>query len=149
MTIGPERLAASAGIAVRKLSVWLSGKESTIATSPTISASTAAASATEPDGSLHLRTNGDLSQRISGTWRAVLTGGRASRIVAPFKSTVQTGNGSAQSVAHGLGVVPSLVMIIGYDLTGGAYVVTEGTHTSTNVVVTVTNGEKYVVIAYA
>jgi hypothetical protein len=98
---------------------------------------------------LHLRTNGDLSQRISGTWRAVLTGGRASRIVAPFKSTVQTGNGSAQSVAHGLGVVPSLVLIVGYDLTGGAYVVTEGTHTSTNVVVTVTNGEKYVVIAYA
>ena len=139
MTIGPERMAAAAGIAVRKLSVWLSGKESTIATSPTITADTAAASATEPDGSLHLRTNGDLSQRISGTWRAVLTGGRASRIVAPFKSTVQTGNG----------VVPSLVMIIGYDLTGGAYVVTEGTHTSTNVVVTVTNGEKYVVIAYA
>ena len=149
MTIGPERMAAAAGIAVRKLSVWLSGKESTIATSPTITADTAAASATEPDGSLHLRTNGDLSQRISGTWRAVLTGGRASRIVAPFKSTVQTGTGSAQNVAHGLGVVPSLVMIIGYDLTGGAYVVTEGTHTSTNVVVTVTNGEKYVVIAYA
>lgn len=149
MTIGPERMAAAAGIAVRKLSVWLSGKESTIATSPTITADTAAASATEPDGSLHLRTNGDLSQRISGTWRAVLIGGRASRIVAPFKSTVQTGTGSAQNVAHGLGVVPSLVMIIGYDLTGGAYVVTEGTHTSTNVVVTVTNGEKYVVIAYA
>jgi hypothetical protein len=149
MTIGPERMAAAAGIAVRKLSVWLSGKESTIATSPTITADTAAASAGEPDGSLHLRTNGDLSQRISGTWRAVLTGGRASRIVAPFKSTVQTGTGSAQNVAHGLGVVPSLVLIIGYDLTGGAYVVTEGTHTSTNVVVTVTNGEKYVVIAYA
>jgi len=149
MTIGPERMAAAAGIAVRKLSVWLSGKESTIATSPTITADTAAASATEPDGSLHLRTNGDLSQRISGTWRAVLTGGRASRIVAPFKSTVQTGTGSAQNVAHGLGVVPSLVLIIGYDLTGGAYVVTEGTHTSTNVVVTVTNGEKYVVIAYS
>jgi hypothetical protein len=149
MTIGPERMAAAAGIAVRKLSVWLSGKESTIATSPTITADTAAASATEPDGSLHLRTNGDLSQRISGTWRAVLIGGRASRIVAPFKSTVQTGTGSAQNVAHGLGVVPSLVMIIGYDLTGGAYVVTEGTHTSTNVVVTVTNGEKYVVIAYS
>jgi hypothetical protein len=52
-------------------------------------------------------------------------------------------------VAHGLGVVPSLVLIIGYDLTGGAYVVTEGVHTSTNVVVTVTTGEKYVVIAYA
>jgi len=149
MTIGPERMAAAAGIAVRKLSVWLSGKESTIATSPTITADTAAASAGEPDGSLHLRTNGDLSQRISGTWRAVLTGGRASRIVAPFKSTVQTGTGSAQNVAHGLGVVPSLVLIIGYDLTGGAYVVTEGVHTSTNVVVTVTNGEKYVVIAYA
>ena len=46
-------------------------------------------------------------------------------------------------------MVPSLVVVVPYDLTGGAYVVTEGTHTTTNVLVTVTNGEKYVVIAYA
>ena len=149
MTIGPERLAASAGIAVRKLSVWLSGKESTIATSPTVSAGTGAASGTEPNGSLYLRTNGDLAQRISGAWVTAISGGRASRVTAPFKSTEQTGNGSPQNVAHGLGVTPSLVLILPSNLTGGAYVVVEGTHTSTNVVVTVTNGEKYIVVAYA
>ena len=46
-------------------------------------------------------------------------------------------------------MTPSVVMIIPSNLTGGAYVVTEGTHTSTNVVVTVTSGEKYLVVAYA
>jgi hypothetical protein len=149
MTIGPERLAASAGIAVRKLAVWLSGKEATIATSPTLSAGTGAASAAEPNGSLYLRTNGDLAQRISGAWSTVLSSGRALRVTAPFKSTEQTGTGSSQSIAHGLGVVPSVVMIQASNLTGGPYVVVEGTHTTTNVLVTVTTGEKYIVVAYA
>jgi len=40
-------------------------------------------------------------------------------------------------------------VVVPYDLTGGAYVVTEGVHTTTNVVVTVTNGEKFIVLAYA
>lgn len=149
MTIGPERLAASAGIAVRKLSVWLSGKESTIATSPTLSAGTGAASASEPNGSVYLRTNGDIVGRRGGAWEVLMSAGRASRVTAPFKSTEQTGNGSSQSIAHGLGVVPALVLVIPSNLTGGAYAVTEGTHTSTNVLVTVTTGEKYLVVAYA
>lgn len=117
--------------------------------SPSISAGTGVASTSEPNGSLYLRTNGDITQRISGGWVTALSGGRASRVTAPFKSTEQTGNGSSQNVAHGLGVVPSLVLIIPSNLTGGAYVVVEGTHTSTNVLVTVTNGEKYLVVAYA
>jgi hypothetical protein len=69
-----------------------------------------------------------------------------------FKSTEQTGNGSAQSIAHGLGVVPGLVLIIPTDTapaTTGAYTMTEGVHTGTNVVVTVTTGKKYVVLAIA
>ncbi len=117
--------------------------------SPSISAGTGAASTSEPNGSVYLRTNGDIAQRISGAWVTALSGGRAARVAAPFKSTEQTGNGSPQNVAHGLGVTPSLVVIIPSNLTGGAYVVTEGTHTSTDVVVTVTNGEKYLVVAYA
>ena len=117
--------------------------------SPAITATTGAPSASEPNGSINLRTNGDIAQRISGAWVTALSGGRAARVAAPFKSTEQTGNGSPQNVAHGLGVTPSVVMIIPSNLTGGAYVVTEGTHTSTNVVVTVTNGEKYLVVAYA
>lgn len=69
-----------------------------------------------------------------------------------FKSSEQTGTGSAQSIAHGLGSTPSLVMVFPTDTsvaTAGQYVVTEGTHTSTNVVVTVTTGKKYVVVAFA
>lgn len=67
-----------------------------------------------------------------------------------FISTEQTGNGGSQSIAHGLGATPSKVFIIPTDLnpaTTGDFTVTEGTHTSTNVVVTVTNGKKYKVFA--
>jgi len=66
-----------------------------------------------------------------------------------FKSTEQTGTGSAQNIAHGLGVTPGLVMVYPTDTTTGEYVVTEGSHTSTNVVVTVTTGKKYRVVAFA
>lgn len=68
---------------------------------------------------------------------------------AEFKSTEQTGNGAEQSVAHGLAKKPDQVLIIPSNLTGGAYVVTEGNHDSTNVKVTVTSGEKYIVWAKA
>lgn len=70
---------------------------------------------------------------------------------AMFISTEQTGNGSAQSIAHGLGVVPSAVFVSPTDLTPetvGQYSVVEGTHTTTNVVVTVTTGKKYKVMAW-
>lgn len=70
---------------------------------------------------------------------------------AQFISTEQTGTGSAQNIAHGLGVVPSKVFVAPTDLTPatvGQYVVTEGTHTTTNVVVTVTTSKKFKVIAW-
>lgn len=69
-----------------------------------------------------------------------------------FVSTEQTGNGSAQSIAHGLGLVPAAVLIVPTDLTPatvGSYSAVEGTHTATNVVVTVTSGKKYKVWAFA
>lgn len=68
-----------------------------------------------------------------------------------FKSSEQTGTGSSQNIAHGLGVAPSLVMVYPTDLTPGTdgdYTFTEGSHTSTNVVVTVTNGKKFMVVAF-
>lgn len=65
-----------------------------------------------------------------------------------FKSSDLTGTGAAQNVAHGLGVVPGLVMVYPAD-SGDNYVATEGTHTSTNVVVTVTTGKKFRVVAFA
>jgi len=69
-----------------------------------------------------------------------------------FKSVELTGTGSAQNVAHGLAVVPGLVMVYPTDTsaeTEGVYVASEGTHTSTNVVVTVTSGKKFRVVAFA
>lgn len=69
-----------------------------------------------------------------------------------FKSVELTGTGSAQNTAHGLGSVPALVIVYPTDtsaVTEGVYVATEGTHTSTEVVVTVTSGKKYRVVAFA
>ena len=69
-----------------------------------------------------------------------------------FVSAEQTGTGSAQNIAHGLGVVPALVMVAPTDTapaTVGVYTVTEGTHDATNVIVTCTSGKKYKVLAIA
>lgn len=67
-----------------------------------------------------------------------------------FLSAVQTGNGSQQSIAHGLGAVPAGVLVTCVDNSGSSYAftVTEGTHDATNVKVTVTTGAKYKVLAW-
>jgi len=66
-----------------------------------------------------------------------------------FLSAEQTGTGAEQSIAHGLGVTPSLVLIIitGSPTTYAALTVTEGVHDATNVKVTVTTDWKYKVFA--
>lgn len=69
--------------------------------------------------------------------------------VPKFQSTVQTGTGSQQSIPHGLGVVPSLVLVSVYNndsLT--AFSVVEGSHDATNLYVTATSGISYKVIAF-
>jgi hypothetical protein len=62
-----------------------------------------------------------------------------------FTSTEVTCTGSAQNVAHGLGRTPRFVMIspteLPADLAAG-FDISEGTHTSTNVVFTGTSGAK-------
>ncbi len=81
-----------------------------------------------------------------------VTGPLGAANLALFVSTEQTGTGAAQNIAHGLGVVPSKVFVAPTDtspVTVGAYTVTEGAHTSTNVVVTVTSGKKFKVLALA
>lgn len=68
-----------------------------------------------------------------------------------FKSAELTGTGAAQNVAHGLGRVPSFVLVIPTDLTPatvGAYSVVEGAHNATNVIVTVTLSKKFRVFAW-
>jgi hypothetical protein len=64
-----------------------------------------------------------------------------------FVSTLQTGNASEQSVSHGLGRIPTRVLISVYDSGTGVFSVVEGTHTTTVVKVTVTSGVKYKVYA--
>lgn len=84
-------------------------------------------------------------------WYAVGTLTAKAQAVAPasvFLSTEQTGNGAPQNVAHGLGAVPALVFVVPSDITGGAFAVVYGSHTSTNAIITATTGEKYRVVAF-
>lgn len=74
----------------------------------------------------------------------------ATSVTGKFQSTVQTGTGSAQSIAHGLGVTPSLVYVSIYNTNGVSlpFAITEGSHTSTNIIVTVTTNVQFKVIAF-
>ena len=144
MSAGPIRFRSAVGAAFRKLTIWTAPSEEKIATSPTLTSGSGAPSATEPNGSVYLRTNGAAAStiyaRVSGAW--------VPPSPATFLSAEITGNGSAQSTAHGLATVPALVFAIPSNMTAGAFVVAYGTHTDTNAIVTVTNGEKYRVIAF-
>jgi hypothetical protein len=76
---------------------------------------------------------------------------QATKLNGVFASAEQTGNGSEQSVAHGLAVIPSKVLIAVTDNTAivdGRFAVVEGTHTTSAVKVTVTSGVKYKVLAF-
>ena len=65
-----------------------------------------------------------------------------------FVSTEQTGTGSSQNVAHGLSGTPSAVLVsVTEDPAGTGFDVAEGAHDGTNVVVTVTTGVKFKVLA--
>ena len=141
---GPLRFRDAAGVAIRKLSVWTGATEALISTSPTVTSGSGAPSATEPNGSVYLRTNGSsastLYVRVSGAWVPTSP--------ATFLSAEITGDWSAQSTAHGLATVPTLVFAIPSDITGGAFAVAYGTHTTTNAIATVTTGEKYRIVAF-
>jgi len=71
--------------------------------------------------------------------------------LAVFVSTEQTGTGSSQDVAHGLGVTPSAVIITLTEFGAAENPnVAEGTHDATNVKVTVASGTtKFKVFAWA
>lgn len=88
---------------------------------------------------------------FSGTaWTVTAAPAGASSLqgAAVFKSTEQTGSGAPQTVAHGLGSTPALFYAVPSNLTGGAYVVSAESADATNVTLTVTNGEKYKVVAF-
>lgn len=54
--------------AFNDLVIWTSTNPNDVATSPTLSSGSGAPSASEVDGSLYLRTNGSLYQRVSSAW---------------------------------------------------------------------------------
>ena len=70
---------------------------------------------------------------------------------AMFVSAERVATGVAENIAHGLGGAPSVVFVSVTDtaaqVTG--YTVAEGAHDGTNVVLTVTTGVKYKVMAWA
>ena len=102
-----------------------------------------------PNGTKPVGAFTQAAQAGDATGRVVLN---ATALQPIFVSTEQTGTGAAQNIAHGLGVVPSFVFVAPTDLTPatvGSYSVVEGVHTNTNVVVTVTTGKKFKVIAFA
>jgi len=67
--------------------------------------------------------------------------------ISYFKSASTTGTGGAQNIAHGLGRVPALVIVIPQTNSATNVSIIEGTHTSTNVVVTVPNTTTFRVVA--
>jgi len=71
-----------------------------------------------------------------------------SKDIGIFVSAVQTGAAGAMNIPHTLGKVPSQVLVVPVDTSSdGVFTVTEGTHTSTNIVVTVTATKKFKVLA--
>lgn len=70
-------------------------------------------------------------------------------MVSFFKSTVQTGTGASQSIAHGLSRVPKITLTYPVQNAAGTFnwQAAEGTPDSTNHQVSATSGLKYVVFA--
>lgn len=88
-------------------------------------------------------TNG--SEQVTVGKPVLFAGGLAS--ACKFTSTEQTGTGSSQNIAHGLGSTPSLVWWSPSSLSGNACTFVPGAHDSTNIKMTVSSGEKYYVFA--
>lgn len=87
-------------------------------------------------------------QGLQGPQGDVGPQGPAGAAVTAFSSSEQTGTGVSQSIAHTLGAIPAHVMISITDSTG-AFSIVEGVHTATDILVTVTTGAKFKVLALA
>ena len=67
--------------------------------------------------------------------------------ISYFKSTEQTGTGTEQSIAHGLGRTPALVLVIPTKVMLAADTFVTGVADGTNAKATVSTNSKYIVIA--
>jgi hypothetical protein len=68
-------------------------------------------------------------------------------VVTPQVLGEFTGTGAAQSLPHTLGKVPAAVLV-GLTSVATTAAVVEGTHTASNVLVTVTSGAKFKVLVF-
>ncbi len=116
---------------------------------------TAGALATTPSTTSPVRVGRVVSMSDSNLTKVLYVDARIVTVVPSgprvFVSAEQTGTGSAQNVAHGFGVIPFAVIATPTDLTPatvGSYSAVMGSHDATNVVVTVTTGKKYVIVAF-
>ena len=100
-----------------------------------------------------------ISDKIKRTLNTVVQGAKLGDIIqsaqtdltnirAPFVSTEQTGNGSAQNIAHGLATTPSNWLVEVTAVASGANTFVKGTADGTNCPVTATTGSKYRVWAW-
>lgn len=65
-----------------------------------------------------------------------------------FQSAVRTATGALETIPHGLGATPKVVLAAVQDANGATNItIVEGAHTSTNLLVTVTLNAKYKIIA--
>lgn len=66
-----------------------------------------------------------------------------------FMSTEQTGTGSQQTIAHPFGSIPSIVFFVPSEHLSSVNVnIDAGTHTSSNILVTASNGLKFFAVAF-
>lgn len=161
---------SSAGIWLRKAGAWVAAAvQGATASFTTLTATTAVSTDTvsERTSAAGVTVDGVLLKDAQVTTDVILEAtaasgvtvdgclikdGRAAALATAsiFTSTEQTGTGSAQNVAHGFGTVPTAVWWsiseAGTGLSGGLDVA-PGTHTTTNVVLTVTSGIKFYVHA--
>lgn len=127
-------------------------KATTVATANSL-IGVAAAAAGNPSATGLVRLNGGGIGAGDSVSTAELEDGSVTlEKAAVFVSIETTATGSEQSIAHGLGVVPSAVLVVPTELAadlGSGYDAAEGTHTSTDVLVTVTADAKFKILAWA
>ena len=111
--------------------------------------STKLASASVTAGAIAVGGVSAANQLASGvvTNSAIAAGSVQASNIVFFKSTEQTGTGSSQNIAHGLGSVPGLVFVQVTGLASATDTFVEGAHDSTNVKMTVSAGAKFKVVA--
>lgn len=111
------------------------------------------AAAVTPSGDVTMSNAGVTAIGATKVTTAMLAAAAVTKAkMAIYISAERTATGNEETIEHGLGATPSAVFCVPTDTspaTAGGFTVTEGSHTDTNVLVTVTASKKYKVIALA